>query len=123
MVAIKIPGVKELRLVVDCINLTHIKNGGKFPPFLKGGKGGLNKRLIIPLNPPLEKGDFNYPVMAAKLVLSSSYLCNYALTHLVLDYKSPIAAQGRLRTARGGERTAPTGTFRNREPGVVRQMG
>jgi hypothetical protein len=28
-----------------------------YPPFLKGGKGGLNKRLIIPLNPPLRKGD------------------------------------------------------------------
>ncbi|HZK13262.1 MAG TPA: hypothetical protein VFC55_01990 [Desulfobaccales bacterium] len=45
------------------------------------------------------------------------------LSHLVLDYNGTIAAQGRLRTARGGERTAPTGTFRNREPGVVRQMG
>ena len=39
------------------------QNGGKitaiFPPFLKGGQGGLCKALIIPLNPPLEKGDFH----------------------------------------------------------------
>jgi hypothetical protein len=28
------------------------------PPFFKGGQGGLYKPLIIPLNPPLEKGDF-----------------------------------------------------------------
>ena len=28
------------------------------PPFFKGGQGGLYNRLIIPLNPPLEKGDF-----------------------------------------------------------------
>jgi hypothetical protein len=28
------------------------------PPFFKGGEGGLYKHLIIPLNPPLEKGDF-----------------------------------------------------------------
>ena len=27
------------------------------PPFSKGGQGGLYKRLIIPLNPPLKKGD------------------------------------------------------------------
>ena len=58
---------------IDFINLPHIKDGGKFPPFLKGGKGGLDKRLIIPLNPPLEKGDFKYPVMAATPVLSSGY--------------------------------------------------
>ena len=28
------------------------------PPFFKGGQGGLYNHLIIPLNPPLEKGDF-----------------------------------------------------------------
>src|SRR5665647_3700405 len=27
------------------------------PPFLKGGRWGLNRRLVIPLNPPLKKGD------------------------------------------------------------------
>jgi hypothetical protein len=27
------------------------------PPFSKGGQGGLDKPLIIPLNPPLGKGD------------------------------------------------------------------
>jgi hypothetical protein len=37
-----------------------IKIGIFYPPFLKGGKGGLNNRLIIPLNPPLEKGDLKY---------------------------------------------------------------
>jgi hypothetical protein len=26
-----------------------------FPPFFKGGQGGLYNHLIIPLNPPLEK--------------------------------------------------------------------
>jgi len=31
--------------------------GKELSPFSKGGQGGLNKRLIIPLNPPLEKGD------------------------------------------------------------------
>ena len=31
----------------------------QIPPFLKGGPGGIrNNSLIIPLNPPLEKGDF-----------------------------------------------------------------
>jgi hypothetical protein len=49
--------------------------GGRFPPFLTGGRGVLNTRLIIPLNLPLGKGDFKYPVMAAMLVLSSGYLC------------------------------------------------
>jgi hypothetical protein len=34
-----------------------IKVGGFLPPFLKGGQGGLNNCLIIPLNPPLKKGD------------------------------------------------------------------
>jgi hypothetical protein len=30
-----------------------------YPPFSKGGQGGgLYNRLIIPLNPPLEKADF-----------------------------------------------------------------
>jgi hypothetical protein len=52
----------------------HIKDGKKFPPFLKGGKGGLHNHLIIPLNPPLKKGDFKYPVMAAMRVLPSGYL-------------------------------------------------
>jgi hypothetical protein len=28
------------------------------PPFSKGGPGGINRRLVIPLNPPLKKGDF-----------------------------------------------------------------
>ena len=28
------------------------------PPFFKGGQGGLYNHSIIPLNPPLEKGDF-----------------------------------------------------------------
>jgi len=28
------------------------------PPFPKGGQGGLANHLVIPLNPPLEKGDF-----------------------------------------------------------------
>ena len=33
--------------------------GSQFlPPFSQGGQGGLNNRLIIPLNPPLRKGDF-----------------------------------------------------------------
>jgi hypothetical protein len=53
--------------------ISHINDGEKSPPFLKGGKGGLNNRLIIPLNPSLRKGDFKYPVMAAMLVLSSGY--------------------------------------------------
>ena len=34
------------------------------PPFSKGGQGGLIKRLIIPLNPPLRKGDFKPPFPA-----------------------------------------------------------
>jgi hypothetical protein len=33
-----------------------------FPLFSKGGQGGLNNRLIIPLNPPLGKGDFKTDV-------------------------------------------------------------
>jgi len=35
--------------------------GEETPPFSKGGQGGLKKRLIIPLNPPLGKGDFISP--------------------------------------------------------------
>jgi hypothetical protein len=35
--------------------------GRELPPFSKGGQGGLNNRLIIPLNPPLEKGDLKPP--------------------------------------------------------------
>jgi hypothetical protein len=31
------------------------------PPFFKGELGGLYNRLIIPLNPPLEKGDLKNP--------------------------------------------------------------
>jgi hypothetical protein len=31
---------------------------GFSPPFSKGSKGKLDKRSIIPLNPPLKKGDF-----------------------------------------------------------------
>jgi hypothetical protein len=38
------------------IHLDEFKQG-KIPPILKGGKGGLVKRLIIPLDPPLVKGD------------------------------------------------------------------
>ena len=34
-----------------------LKLAKESPPFFKGGQGGLNKRLIIPLNPPLGKGD------------------------------------------------------------------
>ena len=34
------------------------------PPFSKGGQGGLIERLIIPLNPPLGKGDFKPPFPA-----------------------------------------------------------
>jgi hypothetical protein len=37
---------------------------GFYPPFLKGGKGGLNNHLIIPLNPPLGKGDLDFPILA-----------------------------------------------------------
>jgi hypothetical protein len=37
------------------------KSGGFLPPFLKGGKGGLNKCPIIPLNTPLKKGDLKHP--------------------------------------------------------------
>ena len=29
----------------------------RFPPFAKGGKGGVGERLKIPLNPPFSKGD------------------------------------------------------------------
>jgi hypothetical protein len=36
--------------------LSKYKQGGNYPPFLKGGQGGLNNRLIIPLNPPFRKG-------------------------------------------------------------------
>jgi len=42
----------------------ELKLGTNHPPlfsFLKGGQGGLNKRLIIPLNPPLVKGDLKPP--------------------------------------------------------------
>jgi hypothetical protein len=37
----------------------------RLPPFFKGGKGGFKcKSFKIPLNPPLEKGDFAvFPVM------------------------------------------------------------
>jgi hypothetical protein len=31
-----------------------------FAKWYKGGQGGINKRLIIPLNPPLEKGDLKF---------------------------------------------------------------
>jgi hypothetical protein len=41
-----------------------------YPPFLKGGKGGLNKCLIIPLNPPLKKGDLKHPVFKMWLVIN-----------------------------------------------------
>jgi hypothetical protein len=40
----------------------ELKLGKNHPPFSKGGQGGLNKRLIIPLNPPLKKGDFTQSV-------------------------------------------------------------
>jgi hypothetical protein len=40
------------------------------PPFSKGGQGGLNKRLIIPLNPPLEQGDFKTTFPNIFLVLT-----------------------------------------------------
>jgi hypothetical protein len=32
-------------------------NASILPPFFKGGQGGLRNRFIIPLNPPLGKGD------------------------------------------------------------------
>jgi hypothetical protein len=35
----------------------ELKVAKKHPPFFKGGQRGLEKRLIIPLNPSLEKGD------------------------------------------------------------------
>jgi hypothetical protein len=38
-----------------------MENYDFLPPFSKGGQGGLNNRLIIPLNPPLEKGDLKFP--------------------------------------------------------------
>jgi hypothetical protein len=41
----------------------------KSPPFSKGGQGGLNKGLIIPLNPPLKKGDLKPPFLTFNLVL------------------------------------------------------
>ena len=46
-------------LVLGFVNARYFPRGFNFPPFLKGGQGGLDKRLIIPLNPPLEKGDFS----------------------------------------------------------------
>jgi hypothetical protein len=55
--------------MVDCINLTQIESGGKFPPFLKGGQGGLNKHLIIPLNLPLEKGEEELVISRLQAVL------------------------------------------------------
>ena len=39
----------------------ELKLGKTHPPLSKGGQGGLNKRLIIPLNPPLGKGDLKPP--------------------------------------------------------------
>src|SRR4030067_2064098 len=39
----------------------QLKLGKNHPPFSKGGQGGLNKRLIIPLNSPLGKGDLKLP--------------------------------------------------------------
>jgi hypothetical protein len=41
------------------------------PPFSKGGQGGLNKRLIIPLNPPLGKGDVKTTITNPLLVLNA----------------------------------------------------
>jgi hypothetical protein len=46
-----------------------IQVGFFLPPFSKGGQGGLNKRLIIPLNPPLKKGDLKHPAFKIGFVL------------------------------------------------------
>jgi hypothetical protein len=46
-----------------------IRVGGFLPPFSKGGQGGLTNSLIIPLNPPLKKGDLKYPPFRIGLVL------------------------------------------------------
>jgi hypothetical protein len=46
------------RLPKGSLGTRNKKYPNYYPPFLKGGQGGLYKRLIIPLNPPLEKGDF-----------------------------------------------------------------
>jgi len=39
----------------------EFKLGKNHPPFLKGGQGGISKRLLIPLNPPLGKVDLKPP--------------------------------------------------------------
>jgi len=39
----------------------ELKWGKNYPLFSKGGQGGLDNRLIIPLNPPLGKGDLKPP--------------------------------------------------------------
>ncbi len=39
----------------------EFKLGKNHPPFLKGGQGGFNKRLIIPLNSPLKRGNLKLP--------------------------------------------------------------
>jgi len=53
--------ISEPVSIVILNNPREFKLGRNHPPFLKGGQGGLNKGLIIPLNPPLEKGDLKSP--------------------------------------------------------------
>ncbi len=40
--------------------------GQYLPPFLKGGRGDYNNLKIIPLNPPLEKGDLKTALRKAE---------------------------------------------------------
>ena len=49
IVGVMLPQPKELKL------------GKNSPPFSQGRQGGLNKCLIIPLNPPLNQGDLKLP--------------------------------------------------------------
>ena len=52
--------MKSLTKYVSRISLVIRK---ELPPFSNGGQGGLNNHLIIPLNPPLEKGDLKPPFL------------------------------------------------------------
>ena len=61
-------GELAVRVLHDAFGLEHPPTEEKvsislnLPPFSKGGSGGINQRLLIPLNPPLRKGDFKQPI-------------------------------------------------------------
>ena len=44
------------------------------PPFLNGGQGGLARHLVIPLNPPLEKGDFRLAAERSGQIITRQFM-------------------------------------------------